>query len=250
MRRFWSLAIGAAVLAGATCLYAGCAKKDVEEARKRMSAQGGTQAPGGAGEAAGGVAQGGESSAGGSSGTLPPGHPPMGGMGSGMGSAPMMGSAGPTDGNPLPLKLTGLSSATELKRELTKLPDKQAAAHFEQAFRLTFCSDASKRDYAGAESLLETLIASNPKFAPAYRVRGYARFNMNAMQPAASIADYDKAVELDPKYGEAYYAIAFMCAATGDRAKGYDAYKKAMSLGVADERGIGERFYADMMPKK
>jgi hypothetical protein len=243
------MAIGVAVLAGQACLYAGCAKDDVEEARKKMSSQGGTQTPSPGTEAGGAMAQGGGTPPGGAGG-MPPGHPGMGSGGMGGGGNPMMGSTGPTDGNELPLKLTGLSSAAELKRELAKLSDKQQAAHFEQAFRLTFCADASKRNYSDAATLLEPLMTANPSFAPAYRVRGYARFNMNAMQPAESIADYDKAVQLDPKYGEAFYAIAFMCAATGDREKGYDAYQKAMKLGIADERGIGERFYADMMQKK
>ena len=241
------MTIGAAVLAGQACLYAGCAKDDVEEARKQMSAQGGAQTPGAGTEAGGGMAHGGGATPGSPPGGMPPGHPPMGG---GMGGAPMMGSAGPTDGNAVPLKLTGLGSAAELNRELGKLSDKQAAAHFDQAFRLTFCSDASKRDYAGAVSLLEPLLATNPKFAPAYRTRGYARFNMNPTQPSESIADYEKAVQLDPKYGEAHYAIAFMCAATGEREKGVDAYRKSMALGVVDERNIGENFYSDMLQKK
>jgi tetratricopeptide (TPR) repeat protein len=262
MRRFWSMAIGAAVLAGQACLFAGCAKDDVEEARKKMAAQGNAQTPGQGSQPGGGMAMGGGQPAGGMGGgapgsqpgALPPGHPPMGGgMGSGMGGmggSPAMGSTGPTDANPLPLKLTGANSAAELQRDLAKLSDKQQAAHFEQAFRLTFCADATKRNYADAEALLEPLITSNPKFAPAYRTRGYARFNLNPTQPNESIGDYEKAVQIDPKYGEAYYAIAFMCAATGDKEKGFDAYKKAMALGLADERNIGARFYADMMQKK
>jgi hypothetical protein len=251
MRRFWSMAVGAALVAGQACLYAGCAKDDVEEARKKMSAQGGAQAPGAGQEAGGDMAHGGGSAPGEPTG-MPPGHPPMGGggMGGGMGRGPMMGSSGPTDGNAVPLKLTGLGSAAELQRELAKLTDKQAAAHFEQAFRLTFCSDATKRDYAGAASLLEPLLATHPKFAPAYRTRGYARFNLNPTQPGESIADYEKAVQLDPKYGEAHYAIAFMCAATGERDKGVEAYRKSMALGVADERNIGESFYSDLLQKK
>jgi hypothetical protein len=250
MRRFWSMAIGAAVLAGQACLFAGCAKDDVEEARKKMSAQGGAQSPGAGADQGGAMAHGGGSAPGGQPGSLPPGHPSMGGGMGGMGGAPAMGSSGPTDGNALPLKLTGSNSAAELKRELAKLSDKQAAAHFEQAFRLTFCADATKRDYAAAEGLLEPLLTTNPKFAPAYRTRGYARFNMNPMQPNESIGDYQKAVEIDPKYGEAYYAIAFMCAATGERDKGFEAYKKAMALGLADERGIGQSFYSDLLQKK
>ena len=40
-----------------------------------------------------------------------------------------------------------------------------------------------------------------------------------------------------------------MCAATGELDKGIGHYKKAMALGVQDERNIGTRFYADhLMP--
>ena len=162
-------------------------------------------------------------------------------------AAPRVGSSGPTDGAEIPLKLTGLGSAAELKREAAKLQDARAAAHFEQAYRLTFTSDPTKRDYHTAEQLLASVVETHPNFAPAYRTLGYAKFNLNPMDPSASLQDYEKAAQLDPSYGEAHYAIAFMCAATGDREKGVDHYRKAMALGVEDERNIGKQFYEDLL---
>jgi len=215
-----------AVLAGMLPGLIGCAKDDVEEARKKMQ-QGQTE----------GMAQGDSPH-----GTMPPGGSPHGGM-PGMG----VGSSGPNDGADVPLKMTGLGSAAELQRELAKLQDERVAAHFEQAYRLTFTSDPMKRDYHTAETLLKTVVQSNPKFAPAYRTLGYAEFNLNPTDPSISMEDYEKAVELDPDYGEAHYAIAFMCAATGEREKGAEHYRKAMALGVEDERNIGQRFYADLL---
>ena len=205
----------ALIIAGILHGFVGCAKDDVEEARKKM--------------------QEGQAETNPHAGTMP---------------APKVGSSGPNDGAEIPLKTTGLGSAAELTREVAKLQDARAAAHFEQAFRLTFTSDPAKRNYHEAEQLLASVMEARPDFAPAYRVRGYAKFNMNPMEPAASLADYEKAAELDPKYGEAHYAIAFMCAATGERDKGIDHYRKAMELGVEDERNIGKQFYADLLQKQ
>lgn len=203
----------AGILLGASA----CAKDDVEEARKGMEAN-------------------------------RPASPDAAPPGAGAPAAPpSMGSTGPTDNDPLPLKTTGLNSAAELSRDLPKLGDPQAAVQFERAFRLTFAADATKRDYRVADRMLQEIQAAHPKFAPAYRTRGYALFNMNSMQPAASLAEYEKAVAIDPEYGEAHYAIAFMCAATGDLQKGVGHYRKAMALGIVDERGIGQRFYADLL---
>ncbi len=168
-------------------------------------------------------------------------------------AAPQAGRPGagaasvPTDGHAVPLKQTGLGSASELQRELRKLSNATAAATFETAFRQTFTTDKSQRDYATARIALADFIMANPTFAPAYRTLAYAEFNLNPADPAASLAEYDKAVALEPEYGEAHYAIAFMCAATGEREKGAAHFRKAMQLGVPDERNIGANFYADVI---
>jgi tetratricopeptide (TPR) repeat protein len=170
---------------------------------------------------------------------LPEGHPPING------SAPMMGtlgSEGPTDDNPLPLKLTGLNSAAELKRDMERTDNAEAREAFEEGYRKTFTADPSKRDYAGAVADLEKATTLDPKYAPAYRALGYAQFNMGFNVDAA-MADYTKAVEIDPNYGEAHYALAFMYAMS-DKAKGEMHFKKAMELGVPDERNLKEKFYS------
>jgi tetratricopeptide (TPR) repeat protein len=196
-----------------------CAKDDVEEARKRMAQTPGAGAP-----------------------ATPPVLPP-----SPHGGAPPGETTVATDGNALPLKQAGVGSAAELQRELPKLADAAAAASFEQAFRLTFTSNPALRDYPAARALLTEFVNTHPRFAPAYRTLAYVEFNLNPSDAQRPLEYYGKAVDLEPDYGEAHYAIAFMCAATGDRAKGVDHYRKAMALGVADERNIGERFYADLL---
>src|SRR5262249_24202876 len=198
-------------------LSAGCAKDDVDEARK-----------------------------GGSSSTAQTATPPAAASQQAApisGAPPAADATVADDGNALPLKLTGNGSAAELKRELTKLTDPAAAARFERAFRLTFTSDHAKRGYAEARDLLAGLVDTNPKFAPAYRTLGYAQFNLNPADVPQSIALYEKAIDLEPDYGEAHYAVAFLYT-TVDLDKGVPHYKKAMALGVPDERNIGQRFYA------
>ena len=175
---------------------------------------------------------------------LPEGHPPVDG------SAPMgggaLGASGPTDGNAIPLRLEGLSSAAEMARGKAMTQNAEAQAAFESGFRKTFTSDPGKRDYQGAVQNLDTAIGLDPSFAAAYRARGYAKFNLG-FNIQDAMTDYLKAVELKPDYGEAHYALAFMYAmpGEGDRAKGEEHFKRAMELGVPDERDLKTKFYSN-----
>lgn len=166
---------------------------------------------------------------------LPEGHPPVK-----QGSA--LGSTAPTDDNALPLKLKGLNSLVELKEGMAATDNAEARASFESGYRKTFTADADKRDYAGAMKDLNHAIQLDPNYAEAYRALGYATFNMGFNVDGA-LQDYLKAVQLKPDYGEAHYALAFMYA-MNDRTKGAEHYKKAMDLGVPDERDLGSRFYS------
>lgn len=165
---------------------------------------------------------------------LPEGHPPMGGGG--------LGSDAPTDDHALPLKLTGLSSLAEMEASAKGTDNQEAREAFISGFRKTFSADAAKRDYAGAETDLAKAIELDPDFAEAYRALGYARFNTGFNVQAAMDA-YLKAVELKPDYGEAHYALAFMYAMS-DLGSGEKHFKKAMELGIPDERGLGPRYYS------
>jgi tetratricopeptide (TPR) repeat protein len=165
---------------------------------------------------------------------MPEGHPPIQPQGS-------LGSSEPTDDNALPLKLKGMNSIVELKEGMAATDNAEARAAYESGYRKTFTADAEKRDYAGAAQDLQHAIELDPNYAEAYRALGYAEFNMGFNVDGA-LKDYLKAVELKPSYGEAHYALAFMYA-MGDRTKGAEHFKKAMELGVPDERNLGERFY-------
>lgn len=212
-------------------LQAGCSKDSAEEARKRGAASGGGNESTPPGDASGSPHGGAPGMAGGSP------HGDMPALGGSLGN-----TTEATDGDALPLKLTGLGSAAELQRELGKLQSKADAATFERAFRLTFTTDKMKRGYGEASDLLAPFTAANPKFAPAYRTLAYAKFNMNITEPDEPLKLYEKSVQIDPQYGEAHYAIAFMYTLV-DPQKGVEHFKKAMALGVPDERNIGPNFY-------
>lgn len=144
------------------------------------------------------------------------------------------------EGKPLALKLTGLNSVEELNRSLAKLSDAESKHLFEEAFRRTFTTDPAGRNYIEAEAKFRQVLEKNPKSAETYRGLGYALFNQG--QAEAALRDYLKATEINPDYGEAHYALAFLYA-MGDTAKGKQHYQKAMQLGIPDERNLGERFY-------
>jgi hypothetical protein len=186
---------------------------------------------------------------------LPPGHPPIDRSGSAPqttspgGSAPDMTSSGaaapaPATGgaSELPLSSTGLGSAAELAKALSHLDDSDARRVFEEAFRLTFTSQRDSRDFKRANELFRRVLEHDPECAECYRGLAYAEFNTSFDFPG-TIALYEKAVALRPDYGEAHYALAFMLG-TSDLATGAEHFKRAMELGVTDERNLRERFYS------
>jgi tetratricopeptide (TPR) repeat protein len=199
------------VLGAAFALLAACGKK--EEGRRVETAEQGM--PGGQGASG-----------------LPEGHPPIDGG--------TMGGA-PVDPSALPLKETGSGSLAELERGRAATKNAEAAAAYEKGFRLTFTSDQGGRDYEQARTLFNQAITLDSKYAEAYRGLAYAEFNIGFNKEAA-LKNYMKAIELKPDYGEAHYALAFMYAMDNTE-KGAEYFKKAMELGVADERDLGTRFY-------
>ena len=166
-------------------------------------------------------------------GNLPEGHPPVSGGQMPMGQAGVPGE--------LVLKPEGIGSQAELDHCLSKIPDTALQARFEQGFRACFTSVQAARDYGLAAAAMNDVLAKMPGFAPAYRTLAYAKLNTNFdMEGATGL--YEKAVELDPEYGEAHYALAFMLTQI-DPERGRTHFEKAMSLGVPDERDLRNKFY-------
>lgn len=203
---------------------------------------------------------------------LPPGHPPIGGAGGGApgamggGHPPMGGGAGGAMGGPhagmagkggnmgdstaeqgveLPLVLEGSGSLTELKTRLAKVSDASLHPALEEGFRKVFTVARQARDNARATALLEPLATHADKAvaALAERILGYVRINSGFDAEGAKVR-YLKALELDPEYGEAHYALAFTLAIS-DLGKGKEHFERAMALGVPDTRGLRAQFYRE-----
>jgi len=142
-----------------------------------------------------------------------------------------------------PLPLEGSGSVAELRSRLGKIKDSGKHASLENAFRMVFTVDRGSRDNPGAEVLLTPLTTDpDPAVAAlAERTLGYVRVN-SGFDAEGAKARYTRALELDPDYGEAHYAMAFMFA-MGDRALGKSHFDKAMALGVPDTRELRGQFY-------
>jgi len=157
--------------------------------------------------------------------SLPEGHPSIG---------------APSSSGPRALKPTGIGSEAELDKVAAPLKDPAVRARFEDGFRRCFTSDQASRDYMGAATAMNEILEKVPNFAPAYRVLAYAKLNTGDMQASTDL--YRKAVDLDPNYGEAQYALAFMLTQM-DPVEGRKHFEKAMQLGVPDERDLRTKFY-------
>lgn len=174
-----------------------------------------------------GAAAGGDEPA---AGSLPQGHPPI--------SSPQ---STPAPTGERPLKPDGIGSQLELEHCLAKIQDPALKARFEEGFRACFTSNQGDRDYLLAAEASNEILEKMPNFAPAYRTLAYARLNTGFdMEGATEL--YEKALEADPEYGEAHYALSFMLTTT-DVDRGRVHFEKAMALGVPDERDLRSRFY-------
>jgi hypothetical protein len=157
-------------------------------------------------------------------------------------SRPTGPAAGPAGEQPLDgLAPTGGNSAAQAREEAAKLDDPQLKAAFEQAFVLVFNQDRTQRNDDAARRLLQPLLERN--FAPAWRVQGYTYIDQG-MQMGPAMECYRKAIAADETYGPAHYALAFVLSQV-DPVEGKQHYKRAMELGVEDERKLGEKFYPD-----
>lgn len=152
----------------------------------------------------------------------------------------MADAGGPIDEHAIALRATGLSSAAEMNRDKARLDTPELQNDYEMAFRYAFSAKVAHRNFPESIRLINHVIAERPGYAPGYRVLGYALFNTNRATEA--LAAYRRAVSIDPNYGEAHYALAFLFA-MGDRATGREHFRRAMELGIVDERHLEQQFY-------
>jgi len=170
---------------------------------------------------------------------LPAGHPPVSKKSPPVAPQPGVG--------PLPLLKVGPGSEAELTRVGKQITDKADRAVFAQAFRQVFTVQRAKRNPVAAVQALQQIRSKYPKAAAIPRVLGYAAVD-HGFQHKLAMKHYQKAVELDPSYGEVHYALAFMYVIGSEKAKGGIHYIKSLELGIKDNRNIGKRFYPDLVP--
>ena len=135
-------------------------------------------------------------------------------------------------------------SAAELTGRLKLIPDDPAQAEtrkeLEELYRLSFTIDRKKRDHARAATLANKLGTNKATAAAAERVRGFLAVSTNFDTKTARV-HYEKAIALEPAFGEAHYALAFLCA-LNDREAGAKHYKQASEAGVEDTMSL-DRLY-------
>lgn len=82
------------------------------------------------------------------------------------------------------------------------------------------------RQFDLAEALLDHVIGLSPHFAQGYALRGASR--SASEDPAGAIADFTRAIELEPRHFEARIAIAEIMLSGGDARGAYDMLQKAL----------------------
>ena len=145
----------------------------------------------------------------------------------------------------MPLPLKGPGSAAELAGRIKKIADgpgaEETRKEMEELYRSSFTIDRKKRDHARAATLASKLAGNETTAAAAERVRGFLAVSTNFDTKTAR-AHYEKAIALEPTFGEAHYALAFLCA-LNDRKTGAEHYKSAVKAGVEDTMSL-DRLYA------
>jgi tetratricopeptide (TPR) repeat protein len=89
-------------------------------------------------------------------------------------------------------------------------------------------SESSKRgDFQAEIAEYDKAIALNPKYAAAYSNRGHARSSMGDKQGA--IKDYTQAIKIDPKYVDGYYNRGVVRGELGDKQGAIEDYSLAIA---------------------
>jgi tetratricopeptide (TPR) repeat protein len=85
-------------------------------------------------------------------------------------------------------------------------------------------------NYQEAIDAYDKSIELNPNFAEAYYIRGTAYYNLG--DPKRAIQDLDKTIELKTEYADAYYNRGLAFNKLGNSDKATENYKIAARLGV------------------
>lgn len=100
-----------------------------------------------------------------------------------------------------------------------------------EKFDLAMCK-VKENDHYGAIALFNAVLVDDESDANAYCHRGIAYLNLEAYD--LSLADMNKAVELDPEYGFRYQARAYLKTRLKDHDGALADYQKAVDLDPSD----------------
>ncbi|HBL58523.1 MAG TPA: hypothetical protein DDZ80_08405 [Cyanobacteria bacterium UBA8803] len=103
-----------------------------------------------------------------------------------------------------------------------------------QTLRTSVQRKVKQGDYNGALGLLTQLIRYHPTHAVDYNNRGFIYFQMG--MPEKAIADYNRALQLNPELDSAYNNRANYYATTGQLGEALADYEKALDLNPANVR--------------
>ena len=87
------------------------------------------------------------------------------------------------------------------------------------------------KNYSGAIADFDRAIEINPRFAKAYYSRGLAKKHYN--DHLGAIIDFTKAIEIDPEYAEAYNKRGLLKGTLGQKDSGHSDLGKAGELGLS-----------------
>lgn len=132
----------------------------------------------------------------------------------------------------------------EIRNWILPVQDQETQEALLKAFMALFHEDRSKRNGKFAKDNIDQVLQKDPQNAIAYRLLGYFHIN-NGFRTQEAITAYQKAIELQPNYGEAHYALAFSLV-TSDLSVAKKHFVRAMELGVEDERDLANQYFKEV----
>jgi tetratricopeptide (TPR) repeat protein len=131
-------------------------------------------------------------------------------------------------------KWVPISQKTSGRLATVKLVSENGQKQSDQSLRACVQSKAKQGDYLGAIALLTQLISRHPNDAVNYNNRGLIYFQSGQREKA--IADYNKALQLNPELDSAYNNRGNYYASVGQLAEALADYEKALDLNAGNIR--------------
>jgi tetratricopeptide (TPR) repeat protein len=112
------------------------------------------------------------------------------------------------------------------------------------AFFSLFAKDKGQRNPQQSKKNLDSVLEKEPLNPMAWRLLGYFHIS-NGFQLTEAVQCYQKAIEIQPNYGDAHYALSFALT-TNNLELGETHFRRALELGITDERGLAEKYYTQV----